>query len=59
MFVAKEQETLSEAQSHALYARPRPAFAMGTFRQRNRVKPPRARVLGPKEWIGHDRCERT
>ena len=59
MFVAKKQDTNLEAQSGALYASPAPDFAMGTFRQRNRVKPPGTCVIGLKEWIGHVRCKKT
>ena len=40
MFVAKKQEETLKAQSGALYAPPAPDFATGTFRQRNRAKPP-------------------
>ena len=33
MFVVKEQETLSEAQIHALYAPPTPAFTIKESRE--------------------------
>src|SRR6185369_7835356 len=38
---------------------PKPDLTTGTSRQRNRAKPPRNLVLGPKKWIGHVCCEKT
>src|SRR6185436_11117117 len=38
---------------------PKPDLITGTSRQRNRAKPRRNLVLGPKKWIGHVRCEKT
>ena len=59
MFVAKNQEATSEAQSGAFLCTPKPDLTTCTSRQRNRTKPPRNIVLVLKKWIGHVRCEKT
>ena len=58
MFVAKKRRNFRSTK-WCIVCTPKPDLTTGTFRQRNRAKPPRNLVLGLKMWIGQVHCEKT